>query len=176
MRLVLTYLLPLHWTAVFGLSAAASAGETGLTPSMLTFGLWLGDSGAASLILPVGLGLVATLFFWSFISAVLEGRHFPGAFDEIVGIAFGMAVLCATVITVAGSFDQSPDAPVLAAVQVVALAASYAAIQAERRAFALASAEDEESRAAARLMATGAAHSSMLSRISGRPTISGERV
>ena len=76
---------------------------------------------------------------------------------------------CLSLILVGGAAQGIDGLFMVIAVQLTALLASYVAVLAERRsALATTVATESEIRARANVMARGAAHSSLLNRISGR--------
>ena len=143
MRTILTTSLSVHWMAVFLLLALAAA------PS--------GDEPlAVAAALATGHALVAALFLWTAIAAWGGGRC-----DEVAGLALGVAAL---VLAMAAALDGAPGG---AAMQLAALGVTWLVIR------ALAAAESEPpavdwSGEVARRLALGAAHGSMLSRLSRR--------
>ncbi len=176
MRPIISIVLPVHWMAVFLLMAILlSSGPSGFA-HLLGF---LGVSDAAAVasfpemgtaLLGAGLGLVAATFLWLVVAALAGDRRFPGAIEDVAGLAFGTAIVMVTIVFLVAApyplVGLLPPATVLAA----ALAASYAAVQAERRAIKLHRPDRDVSQSKARTMAVGAAHLSMLSRVSGRGT------
>ncbi len=163
MRPFLSYLVPVYWMAAFAIMASQAVSHpAGLGEAGASGALALGTA------LSILLGLVATLFLWSFLTGVLDAEEGPGGYEEVASLAFGaaVAVLIADLVvswlggTASGLHDN--------AFELTAVVASYAAVIFERRVFAgLKAPEEDEVRAAARRMALGAAHSSMLVRLAG---------
>ena len=176
MRLLLTFLLPFHWMVAFALLAVAAASQPGHLDALFaaigtipaeTFSTNPIGQGLSTAF-AIGFGLVATLFLWTLLTAVM-GSEEPGAFEEVAGLAFGCAIALATITLLVSAGRAIGGGHAAAAFQIAALAASYVAVVAERRAgVAPAASDSEDVRNAARLMALGAAHSSMLSRLPGR--------
>jgi hypothetical protein len=174
MRLFLIFLLPFHWMVAFALLAVAAAGghldalfaAIGTVPAESLAANPVG--GGISTAFAIGFGLVATLFLWTVLTAAF-GADEPGAFEEVAGLAFGCAIALATITLLFSAGRTLGGGHAACAFQIAALAASYVALIAERRASVSATAtESEDVRATARFMALGAAHSSMLSRLPGR--------
>jgi hypothetical protein len=174
MRLFLTFLLPFHWMVAFALLAVAAAGghldllfaAIGAAPAESLAAHPIGDG--LSTAFAIGFGLVAALFLWTLLTAAM-GSAEPGALEEVAGLAFGCAIALATVTLLFSASRTVGGGQAACAFQIAALAASYAALIAERRATVAETAtESEDVRATARFMALGAAHSSMLSRLPGR--------
>lgn len=177
MRLFLTYVLPFHWMMVFALLAGlAGSGDSGMQTALLTLGASAPgfDAGSPtgnllSTVFATGFGFVAALFLWSLVTAAVGDAEFPGPIDEVSGLAFAGGIAAMSALVLFGAFRPIDGLFQAAAFQVAALGASYVAVHAQRRAASLHTiVEGDDLRAAARLMAAGAAHSSMLSRLSGR--------
>jgi hypothetical protein len=112
---------------------------------------------------------VAVLFCWAFVETLVNVATNPDAADSVVRIAFISASGVLSLILIGGAAQGINGLFMVVAVQLAALLASYVAMLAERRsAFATAVATESEIRVAAHVMAKGAAHGSLLSRISGR--------
>lgn len=174
MRRFLTFLLPFHWMVAFALLAVAAAGghlealfaAVGAAPAESLAANSIGQG--VSTAFAIAFGLVATLFLWTLLTAIV-GSDEQGALEEVAGLAFGCAVALATITLLFSARFAIGGAHAACAFQIAALAASYAALIAERRSGQPVSAtESEDVRAAARFMALGAAHSTMLSRLPGR--------
>jgi len=176
MRLFLTYLLPFHWMAVFALLAvlaASGAGGTGYVLEILGATVApdenAGFGAVVSTVFATGFALVAVLFFWSLVTSAIGGDDFPGPVADVSSLAFGTAIGAMTTLFLVAAIHPVTGLFQAVAFQIAALAASYVAVHCERRASSLTVVvEGEDVRAAARLMAAGAAHSSMLTRLSGR--------
>lgn len=176
MRPLLTYLVPVYWMAAFALMAAQAVSHpvglevfpgSGVAPIVLEAGKAMNHG--VSTAFSIAFGLVATLFLWTFLTAVLAAEDYPGGYEEVASIAFGGAVLMVTIALVVSAARGEGGVQGAGAFQLAALMASYVAVIAERRAFAAPKTpEADPFRAAARRMALGAAHSSMLTRLVGR--------
>jgi hypothetical protein len=177
MRHILTSFLALHWAVVFALLAficidgnrgvAAALGVLGVAVQNIRFV----DLENAAVVAPLAIALlvVAVLFCWAFIETLINVAANPDAADSVERIAFISASGVLSLILVGGAAQGINGLFMVVAVQLAALLASYVAMLAERRsALATAVSNDGEIRAAAHVMAKGAAHSSLLSRISGR--------
>jgi hypothetical protein len=168
----LTTLLTFHWAAAFALlSMACVMGGSGAAQALSMLGLAQtglldGGSAAATLLSPAA-AVCAVLFFWAFVTSVLGDPEAEGS--DVVAIAFASAALLVCLLMICGSVTFVAGLYPAVAVHLAALLASYLAIQAERFAAVRSAAPGENDiRAAARVMALGAAHVSMLSRLSGR--------
>lgn len=147
---ILTALLAFHWMAVFAVAAATALTGGGTFSPMA-------QPAAAALCL--GNVLVAALFLWMLVTAL--GRDAAaGDGEQVVRLAFCGAVIMLTATLAAGG-----TAP---AMKLAALMASYLVVRYDRSAGEAADPQSEEqARAAARLMALGAAHGVMLARRGG---------
>jgi len=177
MRHILTSFLALHWAAVFALLAFICIdGNRGVAAALGVLGVAVQDTRFADLEnaavvapLAVALLVVAVLFCWAFVETLVNVAANPDAADSVVRIAFISASGVLSLILIGGAAQGIKGLFMVVAVQLAALLASYVAMLAERRAaFATAVAADSEIRAAAHVMARGAAHGSLLSRISSR--------
>lgn len=175
MRHLLTTILTFHWTAVFGLLALVTVlgGDSGMAGVLSMLGVGYSDAAAQlpllSTLFSFAFTMVAVLFLWAFVTAFFNVGTDGGETTEVFGIAFAAAALTMTAVVLAGAlFDVSGLLPVAAA-HLAALLVSYLAIFAERWAMVLSTAPSQNDiGAAARVMALGAAHSTMLARLSGR--------
>lgn len=169
MRHFLTTLLTFHWAVVFAVLAAACVPGHAEAPGLFGHSLaWLepmhGGSSAA-LLHCLAFAFVAAMFAWAMLSTLFGGDG--SGPDEVARAAFGFATWVLTMVLVVGALRGSPGLPTAVAVHLAALLASYLAVQADRqRARAPGAAALPAS--SAELRAAGAAHDSMLSRISGR--------
>lgn len=175
MRHVLTSFLALHWAIVFALLAficidgnrgvAAALGVLGATIEGTRFI----DLDNAIVVAPLATGLlvVAVLFFWAFVEALINDAT-SQAVDSVARIAFISASGVLSLIVVGGAAQGINGLFMVVAVQLAALLASYVAMLAERRSVAAVAPGDIEIRVAAHGMAEAAAHNSLLSLISGR--------
>jgi hypothetical protein len=172
---VLTSFLTFHWAAAFALLAMACVmgGDGGAERALAMLGLaqsGLFDPayGSASMLLPLASAICAVLFFWAFAICMFSDPDAEGDGD-VLRMAFASAALLISLLMVYGSVNFVAGLYPAIAVHLAALLASYLAIQAERLAAMMsASPSQGDIRAAARLMALGAAHISTLSRLSGR--------
>lgn len=171
MRQILTSVIAIFWMAAFGVMAitAAAGGENGLAN---LFGM-LGAPVAETAGHPTAAGLfalVAALFLWMFLTAFFGDHATSGAGEEVARMAVGLAmVVLALVLVVGGLVERAQGVFIAVAVILAALAGSYLVVAAERlRSVLWTEPESDDIRAAARLMAAGAAHNSMLDRLSGR--------
>lgn len=178
MRHVLTSLLALHWAIVFALLAFICIdGNRGVTAALGVLGVAVEnarfvDLENAFVVAPLAIALlvVAVLFCWAFVETLINIAAKPDATDGVVRIAFISASGMLSLILIGGVAQGIDGLFMVIAVQLTALLASYVAVLAERRSSqAEAFAANSEMRATANVMPRGAAHSSLLSRISGRP-------
>lgn len=177
MRHVLSSVLALHWALVFALLAyICMDGSRGIATALGVLGLSVQANGLAGLenvavLAPLSIALltVAVLFCWAFVETLLNTAARPDAGESVARTAFVAASLLLSLILVGGVAQGINGLFMIVAIQMTALLASYVAVLAERRSgFAAMHLPEGDVRAAAR-MAMGAAHSSLLSRISGRP-------
>lgn len=148
-RKILVASLSVHWMVIFALAAFSAAPEGAgplLTPALLA----------------TGYGLVATLFLWTAIAAWGGSRC-----DEIAALAVAVAAL---VLAAAVSISGMEGAT---AMQIAALGATYLVIRAEAQTEPPPATIDWSGEMARRL-ALGAAHGSMLSRLSQREPAGGK--
>lgn len=158
----LTVVLAAYWTVSFALSAitwsAADRFATGV-------GAPQGWAAAGHLAMGAGCALTAALFAWLFVCAILDDVVVPGQPDEVAYFAFAGAGTMLTLAFVAGAATAPSNIP-SAIPSMAALLASYVTIHLERRAWGRPSEEKlADIRAAARLMALGAAHDTMVARL-----------
>ena len=176
MRFLLSPLLSFHWMVVFALLAVLASGPRGLDRivSMIGFSEFAEPAFGRSLsaVFAVIFALVAVLFLWSLLTTG-QGDGFTRPADDVAMLAFAAAIAATTALLM--TVAVLPAGGLFAAVtlQICGLGASYAAINAERRSLSLVADDGAENRSAARLMAVGAAHASMLTRLSGRGTGAG---
>jgi hypothetical protein len=178
MRQILTSFLALHWAAVFALLAFICIdGNRGVAAALGVLGVAVQntrfiDLDNAVVVAPLAMALlvVAVLFCWAFVETLVNVSAGTDAADSVVRIAFISASAVLSLILVGGAAQGINGLFMVVAVQLAALLATYVAMLAERRpAIATAVSTDGEIRAAAHVLAKEAAHSSLLSRISGRP-------
>jgi len=178
MRHVLTSFLALHWAVVFALLAYICIdGDRGIAAALGVLGVSVQGSGFPGLEhavvvgpLSVALLVVAVLFCWAFVETLLNITARPDGGDAVVRTAFISAPFLLSLILVGGVAQGINGLFMVVAIQMTALLASYVAVLAERRSsLAAVTVHEGDARAAAHRMAMGAAHSSLLSRISGQP-------
>lgn len=176
MRLGFSSILALHWTVAFAALAYGTVfGVGGGVGALLdTMGVRpIEQSGdGVAVLLSVALAgnflFAALLFGWSCITGILP--RFDGDDQtDIARMAYAAGVSSMTILLIGGLLGPSQNLYPAVAIQLAALGASYLAGVAERIMASLTSEpEANDVRAAARLMALGAAHGAMLSRIAGR--------
>ncbi|MBA1140404.1 hypothetical protein [Mesorhizobium neociceri] len=180
MRPILTSFLALHWAVVFALLAfICMDGNRGVAGALGVLGVVmentrLVDLDNAAVVAPLAIALlvVAVLFCWVFVESLVNAAASPDGADSVARTAFISASAVLSLILIGGAAQGINGLFMVVAVQLAALLASYVAMLAERRSvFAGAVSREAESRATAHAMAQGAAHGSLLSRISGRPDI-----
>ena len=158
---ILSIVLSLYWAANFAVSAVSwSAAERFVS------GVGAPDGWAAAGHLAIGAGcaVTAALFAWLFFATLLGDGAVPGQCDEVAYTAFTGAAAVLTVTMVLGAIMENGAGA--GPFSMAALLASYLAIHVERRAWGRPSeAQLAEIRAAARLMALGAAHDTMVARL-----------
>ena len=176
MRFLLSPLLSFHWMVVFALLAVLASGPHGLDRivSMIGFSELAEPAFGRSLsaVFAVIFALVAVLFLWSLLTTDQDDR-FTRPADDVAMLAFAAAIAATTALLVAVAVLPAGGLFEAVTLQIGGLGASYAAIHAERRSLSLVVDDGGENRSAARLMAVGAAHASMLTRLSGRGTGAG---
>jgi hypothetical protein len=177
MRHILTSFLALHWAVVFALLAVICiGGNHGVAEALGVLGVAVHETRFVDLenaivVAPLSIALlvVAVLFCWALVETLVNFGINPNAADSIMRIAFISASGVLSLILIGGAAQRIEGLFMVVAVQLAALLASYVAMLAERRsAYAVVVSNDNEIRAVAHVMARGAAHSSLLSRISGR--------
>jgi hypothetical protein len=176
MRHVLTSLLALHWALVFALLAFICIdGNRGVSAALGMLGVTVQSAGFAELdnavvvaSLATALMVVAVLFCWAFLETLISTMNLDAA-DSVMRIAFISALGLLSLVLVGGAAQGIDGLFMVIAIQMAALLASYVAMFAERRSTASAALPGKGENGAAHVMAKGAAHDSLLSRISGRP-------
>ena len=169
MRRIIGIFVPAYWMAFFGLLALAAmaeaTGEVFAIFQALSFPGGFLDSRIPagpllSTVLAFGFSLASVQFLWMIVTAVAQMRGTRPESDEIARTAVLLAV--GAIFIVRGLFAS-------ASLQLLALLVSYMAVQAEQRRTSDSNRHPgEPSEITARVMAVGAAHHSMLTRISGR--------
>ena len=173
MRHVLSSVLAFHWTAAFGLLAmiAVLDGEAGFSSAMAMLGAHVasGDTPMLSLLTAFGLMVAAVVFFWAFVTVTFSPRGSRDEGPAVMQLAIAVASTMLTFLLLAGALFPANGLFSSLAVAVAALLVSYLATFVERLSAAVPDVPNQDDvRDAARMMAMGAAHSTMLSRISGR--------
>ena len=178
MRRIIGIFVPAYWMAFFGLLALAAmaeaTGEVFAIFQALSFPGGFLDSRIPagpllSTVLAFGFSLASVLFLWMIVTAVAQMRGTRPESDEIARTAFGVAAAMMTVLLAVGAIFIVRGLFASASLQLLALLVSYMAVQAEQRRTSDSTRHPgEPSEITARVMAIGAAHHSMLTRISGR--------
>jgi len=174
MRRILSLFLALHWMIVFAALATLCAFDRqggfpvvlnaiGVTAPSGLSGFMAGQS--VSIFFAAGFGLVAVLFLWTLLTAFFEDEASSGT-DEVARLAFGSAIGMVTILFLTCALAAVHGFYAIVALELAALAGSWLAISAEKRMLEqLRPARGEPARNAARLMALGAAHNSLLRRL-----------
>lgn len=172
MRRVLTLTLAVHWMCVFamlGIVCTVDPRDGFAAPLHLlgvdTRGIEQDGGSEVSAFFAVAFLLVAALFFTASANLVL-GRHAQAKRWPEFARAFGAGALSLTLLLLAGALQPAPCLFCTVETVLAAALVSYLAMRAEpapRRS------NHGDAASAARLMALGAAHSSLLTRLSGRP-------
>ena len=179
MKRILAFFVLAFWSAFFGVLAFIAltddGGAAALVYRALDLGPWTArqtpiDSPFYVGALAFGVILAAVLFVWTLLSMLFEKADADGDADDLARLAFGVGTGMILVLMAAGAAIG------------VALMVSYLAMRAEARHAAAASPARPQvypdglsQQPVVRLMALGAAHNSMLSKLSGRPGASGKR-
>ena len=179
MRHPLSSFLALHWAIVFALLAFVCIdGNQGVTAALSMLGRSARgqDVGLDNVILVAPLAtallVVAMLFCWTLVETIANGA---GTAAGVARIAFASACGVLSLMLVGGTVQGVEDLLLIVSVQLAALLVSYVAMHTEQRAAEPATvAANRDIRSVARAMARGAAHTSMLSRISGRTDMNGK--
>lgn len=179
MRHPLSSFLALYWAIVFALLAFVCIDRgRGVAAALSALGGSLPGEAAGIdnviLVAPLATALlvVAMLFCWTLVETVTNGAGTAGG---VTRIAFVGACGVLSLMVVGGTVQGVKDLFLIVSVQLAALLSSYMAMQTEQRAVEPATlVANREIRSVARAMARGAAHTSMLSRISGRTDMNGK--
>lgn len=165
MARLLTAFLSLHWTMVFAVAAShyfVAQPETAVGGLAALPGL----AGSGPLVFCIGNALIAVLFLWLLVSAMLERGPENKETGEVARIVFGGGVLMTTAGLLADTVLPSAQAVMSGAVQLAALMASYLVIHFDRLSAPRAtSAGETDSGGVARAMALGAVHDSIVARL-----------
>lgn len=172
---ILTSFLAFHWALAFALLAivCVMGGDGGAVAALDLLGVSLSHSNLDGGVVPALLSLAFTvgsvLFAWAFLTAFFSDQMVEGN-DDVMRMAFGAAGGVLSLVLICGTTQGATGLFPVVAAHLAALLASYLAIRAESWSSSMSGVPGEEDfRAAARVMALGAAHSSMLARLSGRP-------
>lgn len=163
MHRILTFFVGLYWMTHFALLAVrpAAASAAGLRMA--------GLEGELASALIVGAALVAVLFLWLLVALLLEPYSAAGDVDDVARWAFAAASGMLTLALAAGA--SQPTALLShTSLPLAALLASYVAVRIEGGWLSERVKEDGGQTTGATLMALDAAHNSLLSRFSGRPS------
>lgn len=180
MRRILSFFLSLHWAVMFAALAVLSGvgrghgfplslSALGLAPPDDIGGFLCAPATAAAL--ACGFGVVAVLFLWTLVTLFLNDGDLPEETDDVARLAFGGAVLILTAVFIACAACPVRGLYPMLALEMTALLASYVAVAAERgtaRRRAAGAKGNDDVRVAARTMALGAVHSSLLGQLTGR--------
>lgn len=177
MRLGFTTILALHWAIVFATLAFGTLVGVGggLGAQLAMMGVQpiadapQGPMALLSVLAAGGFVFTALLFAWACASGVFPKVGGENDQVDLSRMAYGAAISSMSIVVVSGLVGAAQNIFPAIAVQVAALSACYLATYVERLNAALTAVpEADDVRAAARLMALGAAHGAMLSRIAGR--------
>jgi hypothetical protein len=185
MRYILTMLIAFHWMSVFGMLAVVQTVEPehGIFPALRFLGATplheMGDAGGplAAALMALGFAVASLLFLWTLLTVALGDGFFGSQAEEVARRAFGCGVGVLSALLAGGALFPVSGLFVTSSVALAALLVSYLAVYAERWAVSFFSAPDHaDLRAAVRVMAAGAAHSAMLTRLSGRASVEASEV
>jgi hypothetical protein len=105
------------------------------------------------------------LFLWTLLTALFDQEE-SGGTDDVARLAFGSAIGMITILFLVCAFASVQGFYGITALELAALAGSWLAISAEKRTEeGPALRQGEPVQSAARLMALGAAHNSLLRRL-----------
>ena len=175
MRHLMTSFLALHWAVLFALLAFACIGSRAGMQDILASiggghdgaGTALFDGAMVTVPLASAFLIVAALFCWALIETVFGER--PDSADSVFKIALVAAGCVFLLVLVYGTAQGIGGLFLPSSAHIAALSASYLVMAGERAASAKAEASATPAgRGAVQAMAKGAAHASLLSRISGR--------
>jgi hypothetical protein len=115
-------------------------------------------------IMPVLLMIVASLFGWAILALMVSDHD---AFREIEAYSFaaGIFLMCACSVLAFANLGVATTVPAVLSAALVTCAAASRFLETSSQSEAI----KDEGREIARRMALGAAHNSLLSRVSGRP-------
>jgi hypothetical protein len=171
MRYLMTSFLAMHWAVFFALLGylCVDGGAAGVALALFGGGDLHGaiHADVAAAPMAVAFLLVATLFCWVFVEACLGEADLS---DTVVKLAHVAAAAVFSAFLIGGVLGGG--APSRAVLYFAAVMASYLTVLGERRtAASTRRARHGEARATVRAMARGAADTSLLGRISGRPDL-----
>lgn len=178
MRFVLTQILAVHWLLSFALVSAAALGADGsLVEAVRVIMPFAGEhqSVAASAFEPVLVGgvaivfaTVAAMFLWTLLMIWLGESDSVAEAHSVSVLAHASAMIAVSALMMLLIGMNIPGGLAVGAIMIAALSASYAAISYEWREQGEVAVKPDLGQAAARMMALGAAHSTVLSNITGR--------
>ena len=181
MRYILTMLIAFHWTSVFAMLAIVSTvePEQGIFPALRLLGAThfheMGEASGgplAAALLAFAFAVASLLFLWTLLTVALGDGFFGAQSEEVARRAFGCGVCVVTLLLIGGALLPVSGLFLTSGIALAALLSSYLAVYAERWAVSFVSAPDDaDLHAAVRVMAAGAAHSAMLTRLSGRGSV-----
>lgn len=176
MQRIITLFVSAYWTAYFGLLAfVAFARVTGASAVpegiQATFGLGVNTESAPALAVALAFGcaLSAALFAWTLLDAVARPGTRRTDVDDVARLALGVSMGLTTLILILGAARPEGGPVDSTFIQFIALLASYVAIHLEQSALGRRrTTPADEPASMARMMALGAAHTSLLPRLPGR--------
>ncbi len=185
MRRILTIILACFWAFFFGIMAVAALGYSEAaagTPFEAAKNLILAASAPISNEPSIasgfafGFSLVSVLFIWAAITSVSDNFSGRADADDVGRLAYATAIalfaICLLSAILFPATGKIPDVMV----HLAALAASYVAAVADGSTSVREPDNEKTERDAARHFALGAAHTSLLSRLSQREDTSPERL
>jgi hypothetical protein len=155
----------LFWAVMFGgLAHLSLSGLLNGTPKSATELQLLMSSTGGLQIMPVLLMVVASLFGWAILALMVSDHE---AFREVEAYSFAAAifVMCACAVLAFANLGATATIPAILSAALVTCAAASRFLQIANQTEAAV----DHGREIARRMALGAAHNSLLSRVSGRP-------
>lgn len=178
MRLALTQILSVHWLLTFALISASALGADGGMAEVARTIVPVSAADPAIAALPydrlmagvigVVFATLAAMFMWTLLMIWLGEENQAGEIQSVWRAAHACAIVAVSGMMTLLAGMGVGLALVTAAVLVAGLSASYAAMSCEWQSQGDAVERQDLAQATARMMALGAAHSSVLSNISGR--------
>jgi hypothetical protein len=178
MRHILTILIAFHWMAVFALMAVVSTlhPEHGIFAALSLLGAAPTPdatlSGGGPLVagfFSFAFAVAGILFLWTLATAIFDAGFPYRDHEHVARLAFAGGIAVFSLLLAGAAVFSVPALFATGASVIAALLVSYVCVFAERLAASVfGTPSDADLRAAARLMAAGAAHGALLSRISGR--------